>query len=75
MREADCSWDAGEMGCGEVLIELRFRMSELAAGQIFKLTTRDAGAPEEMPAWCRMTGHKLVEMEHPVYWIEKKSGA
>ena len=72
MTNFDAEWDAGEMGCGEVLIQLRFKMAELESGQVFKLTTRDSGAPEEMPAWCRMTGHHLQRQNHPVYWIEKK---
>ena len=72
MTNFDAEWDAGEMGCGEVLIQLRFKMAELESGQVFKLTTRDSGAPEEMPAWCRMTGHILVESLPPFFLIRKR---
>ena len=65
-------WDAGHMGCGEVIILLRLRMQALDPGEVFKLTTRDLGAPEEMPAWCRMTGRRLLRADHPDYWIEQK---
>ena len=71
MIEPDAYWDAGEMGCGELLIELRFKMAELKKGQVFKLIARDPGAPEDMPSWCRMTGHKLLKAEHPQYFLEK----
>ena len=68
-------WDSGDMGCGEVIILLRLRMQALNPGEVFKLTTRDLGAPEEMPAWCRMTGRRLLRADHPDYWIEQKSGS
>ncbi|MBI1853197.1 MAG: sulfurtransferase TusA family protein [Planctomycetes bacterium] len=69
---ADAEWDAGDMGCGELVLELRFRVRPLAPGQIFKRTARDPGAPEDLPAWCRLTGHSLERAEHPIYWIRRK---
>jgi tRNA 2-thiouridine synthesizing protein A len=41
-------------------------------GQIMKLTARDPGAPADIPAWCRMTGHALVGGQPPVYLIQRK---
>ena len=67
-------WNAGYMGCGEVIILLRRKFQELKPGEIFKLTSYDAGAPEDLPAWCRMTGRRLLGAEHPNYWIEQKGG-
>ena len=65
-------WDAGDMGCGELLLELRTRLDTLRAGQIMKLTARDPGATADIPAWCRMTGHTLMTQVHPVYLIQRK---
>jgi tRNA 2-thiouridine synthesizing protein A len=65
------SWDAGDMGCGDLVLELRIRMNALQSGEILKLTARDLGAPEDLPSWCRMTGHKLLRAEPPDYWIQK----
>ncbi len=65
-------WDAGEMGCGEVLIKLRLRMQRMERGQVLRLISRDIAAPIEMPAWCRMTGRRLLRADHPQYWIEQK---
>jgi len=59
------------MGCGELVLELRFRMAELAGGTQLHLIASDPGAPEDLPAWCRMTGNRLVRAEHPDYWIER----
>ena len=65
-------WDAGDMGCGELVLELRSRMRALPTGQTLRLIARDPGAPADLPAWCRMTGHALVSAQHPVYVIKKK---
>jgi tRNA 2-thiouridine synthesizing protein A len=65
-------FDAGDRGCGELALELRMRIEALAGGDVLRLIARDAGAPEDLPAWCRMTGHRLRGAEHPVYWIERK---
>ncbi len=64
--------DAGSRGCGELVVELKLRMRALAPGELLKLTARDPGAPEDLPAWCRLTGHVLRAASHPVYWIECK---
>ncbi len=66
------AWNAGDLGCGELVLELRMRLMQLAAGQVLRLTARDPGAPEDIPAWCRMTGNVLVEFRHPDYWIQRK---
>ena len=71
-RGAVDSWDAGELGCGEIALELRLRIGRLRPTEIFHLTARDLGVPEDLPAWCRLTGHKLVSAEPPNYWIERK---
>jgi tRNA 2-thiouridine synthesizing protein A len=69
---ADAEWDAGDMGCGELVLELRLRLQAMAPGSILKLTTRDLGAPEDLPAWCGMTGHTLLKAQHPEYWIRRR---
>jgi tRNA 2-thiouridine synthesizing protein A len=69
---SDAEWDAGDMGCGELVLELRARIEPLAPGRILKLTARDPGAPADIPAWCRMTGHALVSEQHPIYLIRRK---
>ena len=66
---ADAEWDAGDLGCGELVLELRRRFEALRPGQRFRLLARDPGALEDIPAWCRMTGHTLLGAEPPVYWI------
>lgn len=67
----DAEWDAGDMGCGDLILELRRKMSVLSRGQVLRLTATDRGAPTDLPAWCRLTGNRLAGQVHPRYWIEK----
>ena len=69
---ADAEWDAGDLGCGELVLTLRTRLQALEPGEILRLIARDPGAPADVPAWCRLTGHALVVEQHPVYLIRRK---
>ena len=68
----DERWDAGELGCGQLISKLRARVARLRPGAMIEVIVHDAGAPADMPAWCRMTGHTLVSADHPVYVIRRK---
>ena len=68
----DAEWDAGDMGCGELVMGLRLRLQPMKPRQILKLTATDAGIPEDLPAWCRLTGHKLIYASHSEYWIQRR---
>ena len=69
---ADTTWDAGDLACGDLLLQLRFRMETLEPGRVLRLVAHDPGAPADLPAWCRLTGHALVAAEHPEYFIRRK---
>ena len=68
----ESEWDAGSMGCGELVMELRLRMNDLKPGQLLKLKASDPGAIEDLPAWCRLTRHTLVSANHPEYIIKRR---
>ena len=65
-------WHAGDVGCGEFIVGMKRELSRVEANELLELTTANAGAPTDVPAWCRMTGHRLVSANHPVYVIEKR---
>lgn len=69
---ADEVWDAGDTACGDLVLALRVRMQGLPAGGTLKLIAQDSGAREDIPAWCRLTGHTLLDDCHPEYWIRRK---
>ena len=66
------SFDGEEKGCGELLIDLRLFFRALPGGTDVLVTARDPGAPVEMPAWCRMTRHKLIGSAHPHYLVQTR---
>jgi tRNA 2-thiouridine synthesizing protein A len=71
--DPDGEWDAGDMGCGDLVLELHYRIARLEPGQVLKVTALDPGAPADMPAWCGLTGHALVSAVPPVYFIRRKA--
>ncbi|WP_186169412.1 sulfurtransferase TusA family protein [Burkholderia gladioli] len=74
MMDYDVAWDAGEIGCGELLLKLRVRLRDMP-GQVIRLTALDRGAIEDIPSYCRITGHRLLQAdpEQGVFFIRAKS--
>ncbi len=68
----DQSWDAGGLGCGELVVDLFLRLRAMAPGQTFLLTATDPGARHDIPAWCRLTGHRLLVDAPPRFLIRRK---
>lgn len=73
----DAEWDAGDLGCGELVIELRFRLAGMRPGAIIRVRATDTGAMEDLPAWCRMTRHRLVRHDaaNQMFFIARRSEA
>jgi tRNA 2-thiouridine synthesizing protein A len=69
---ADEVWDAGDMGCGELVFLLAERMRAIGPGKILDLVATDLGAPHDIPAWCRMTGNALLLARPPHYYLRCK---
>lgn len=65
-------YDGGETGCGELLLDLMLFARKHPASSVV-LRALDPGAPMEIPAWCRLSGHTLTEALPPFYLIQTKS--
>ena len=48
-------WDAGDMGCGQLVFELSRRVNQMTPGDTLEVVARDPGARTDLPAWGRMT--------------------
>ena len=70
--ETATEWDAGSMACGELVLALRLRLKDLPAGTMLRLRATDPAAPEDIPAWCRLTGHTLLSAFPPDYQIQRR---
>ncbi|MFY9341341.1 MAG: hypothetical protein WAT39_02545 [Planctomycetota bacterium] len=65
-------WNAGDLGCGDLVLELRYRLRALPAGGVLAVRALDPAAPVDLPAWCGLCGHTLLRASHPDYLIQRK---
>ena len=52
--------DAGNMLCPMPVIKTQNKINELANGDVLTVTCTDPGALSDIPAWCRINGHSVV---------------
>ena len=56
--------DARRMLCPMPVIRTQNAAKKLNVGDTLAITCTDPGAESDIPAWCRINGHKLVEVTH-----------
>jgi TusA-related sulfurtransferase len=57
----DALCDGGSEGCGGGLLLLMLQaIKHLRSGDVLEVRSTDPGVREDLPAWCRMTGHELL---------------
>ena len=54
--------DATMLLCPMPVIRTQQRVESLNAGDRLEVTCTDPGAKHDIPAWCRVNGHELVEV-------------
>lgn len=69
---ADAEWDAGDLACGDLVLELLKKMRVMPPGAVLKLIATDPAARIDIGAWCRVTKNPLVAMSPPVFFIQRK---
>lgn len=69
---ADRVHDAGDLGCGDLVLELKFTLASMPPGSVLEVRATDPAAPIDLPAWCGLVGHRLLHSSPPRYWIERK---
>lgn len=67
----DSEFEGSELGCGVLLLDLQAHFRRLPAGSRVRVLTLDAGAPRELPAWCRLTKNHFLESAPPFYLLSK----
>ncbi len=53
--------DARGLLCPMPVIRTQQRVATLAAGDILEVLATDPGVLHDIPAWCRVHGHELLE--------------
>jgi tRNA 2-thiouridine synthesizing protein A len=62
----------GELGCGDLIYELREQFERVRPGAVVRVVSNDPGGPRDIPAWCDLTGRTLLAMEPPSYFIRAR---
>ena len=76
--QPDAVCDGGDLDCGSgLLLIIRNAMAPLTPGGLLEVRSREVSVREDLPAWCRMVGHSLVEAHDGAggyvhYFIRKK---
>lgn len=53
--------DARRLLCPLPVIRVQEKVKELNAGDQLEVVCTDPGALQDIPAWCRINGHKVLE--------------
>ena len=60
---ADHTLDARRLLCPLPVIRTQDRIVDLADGDTLQVTCTDPGALNDIPAWCRIHGHEVIDMK------------
>ena len=71
-KELDCQG----LLCPLPIIKTKQAMDKLAAGQVLRMLSTDAGSVNDMQAWTRQTGNEILNHEESdgvyTYYLRKK---
>ncbi len=74
--EFDQELDCQGLLCPLPIIKTKQAMDKLAAGQVLRMETTDAGSVNDMQAWVRQTGNELLSHSEDrgvyTYYLRKK---
>ncbi|MDF0377884.1 MULTISPECIES: sulfurtransferase TusA family protein [unclassified Methylophilus] len=69
--------DARHLNCPLPILRCKKALNELQANQVLKITATDPGSKKDFDAFCRQTGHTLIEMQEAegvfTFWLRKRS--
>jgi len=55
--------DARRLLCPMPVIRTQNRIKDMQAGEILEVTCTDPGALSDIPTWCRINGHRVIETD------------
>ena len=60
---SDYELDARRMLCPMPVIRTQDKVKTLSQGDRLKVVCTDPGAKQDIPAWCRINGHRLIDSQ------------
>ncbi len=75
---ADKELAASGMACVTLTPNIRQAISSMKGSEVLKVFSDDPASREGVPAWCRLTGHNLIEVEElnnseTIFYIQRKN--
>lgn len=65
--------DLGDSGCeAGALLKVRGVVASLAAGEVIEIHSTNPIMQDDVPAWCRMTGHEYLGAAGSRYFVRKR---
>ena len=64
------SLDASNLLCPMPVIRCQDKIKQLQAGDELSVTCTDPGAINDIPAWCRINGHEVLQINQDQDRIE-----
>ena len=61
--QIDKEIDARGLNCPLPILKAKKGLAELTSGQTLRVASTDAGSMRDFQAFCKQTGHELVEQE------------
>lgn len=61
--EFDKELDATNLNCPLPILRCKKGLSEISPAQVLKITATDTGAVKDFQAFCKQTGHELLQMD------------
>ena len=55
--------DARRLLCPMPVIRTQDRIKDLSDGDVLRVTCTDPGVMQDIPAWCRIHGHKVLDAQ------------
>jgi tRNA 2-thiouridine synthesizing protein A len=75
--EFDKEIDAKNLNCPLPILRCKKGLSEINASQILKIMATDAGSVKDFQAFCKQTGHELLQQDDVngvfTFYIKKRA--
>lgn len=59
--------DARRLLCPLPVIRTQDKVKQLQLGDVLSVTCTDPGVMQDIPAWCRINGHKILHTQSDEY--------
>ncbi|KQT33160.1 MULTISPECIES: sulfurtransferase TusA family protein [unclassified Methylophilus] len=74
---SDKEVDARNLNCPLPILRCKKALNDLAPAQVLKIMATDPGSKKDFDAFCRQTGHTLLELQESdgifTFWIKKRT--